>query len=139
MQEQISEMAAMMKTLKKRQDDEFAAAQFYDTSPRNTMASMVEMAVMSLEADPRMEIEVQIGAVRLTALLDAGCTNSTIDQQTLEALQGDVVLERETARFRKADNSIGQTTHRATATLKLLAFSNTRVCTHSFRVAEKML
>lgn len=139
MQEQIEEMAAMMRTLKQRQDDEFAAAKFYDAPSRNSMASMEDMAAMSSDGAPRMEIEVQIGPVRLTALLDTGCTNSAIDQQTLHALRDEVVLERENAKFRKADNTIGQTTHRASTTLKLLAFSNTRSCTHSFRVAETLL
>lgn len=139
MQEKISDMAAMVKALKRRQDDECAAAQFYDTSPQDTMASMVETTAMMPEADPRMEVEVQIGSVRLTAFLDTGCTNSAIDQQMLDTLQHDVVLECETAYFRKADNTIGQTTHRATATMKLLGFSNTRTCSHSFRVAKTLL
>ncbi|KAF4138882.1 hypothetical protein GN958_ATG11839 [Phytophthora infestans] len=139
MQGQIAEMAAMMKTLKQRQDDEYAAVQFYDNSLHDTMASRVEMATAPGDCGLRMEIEVQIGSVRLTAFLDTGCTNSALDQKTLGALQGDIVLEPETAKYRNADNSIGQTAHRATSTLKLLAFSNTRACTHSFRVAETLL
>ncbi|OWZ16093.1 Pol Polyprotein [Phytophthora megakarya] len=139
MQEQMEEMAAMMRTLNQRQDDEYAAAQFYETPRHDSMASMEDMAAMTTESAPRMEIEVQIGPVRLTALLDTGCTNSAIDKQTLQSLGDEVVLERENAKFRKADNTVGQTTHRASTTLKLLAFSNTRSCTHSFRVADTLL
>ncbi|KAF4134711.1 hypothetical protein GN958_ATG15967 [Phytophthora infestans] len=105
MQGQIAEMAAMMKTLKQRQNDEYAAVQFYDYSLHDTMASRAEMATAPGDCEPRMEIEELIGSVRLTALPDTGCTNSALDQKTLSALQGDVVLEPETAKYRNADNS----------------------------------
>ncbi|KAF4127726.1 hypothetical protein GN958_ATG23092 [Phytophthora infestans] len=94
MQGQIAEMAAMMKTLKQRQDDDSSRHGMYELGAGSE----------DPECTPRRRC-----------------------------------LEPETAKYRNADNSIGQTTHRATSTLKLLAFSNTRTCTHSFRVAETLL
>ncbi|ETL80447.1 hypothetical protein L917_19062 [Phytophthora nicotianae] len=54
MQEQMEEMAAMMRTLKKRQDDDYAATQFYETPRHHSMASMDDMAAMTIEGAPRM-------------------------------------------------------------------------------------
>ncbi|KAG1691934.1 hypothetical protein DVH05_026094 [Phytophthora capsici] len=52
MQEQMDEMAAMMRTLKKRQDDEYAAAKFYETLRHHSMASMEDMAAMTTKGSP---------------------------------------------------------------------------------------
>ncbi|KAG1699705.1 hypothetical protein DVH05_012597 [Phytophthora capsici] len=105
MQEQMDEMAAMMRTLKTRQDDEYAAAKLYETPRHHSMASMEGMAAMTTEGSSCMEIEVQIGPVRLTALLDTGCTNSAIDKQTLQSLGDEVVLEREEGRQHRRRNN----------------------------------
>ncbi|OWY96310.1 hypothetical protein PHMEG_00033451, partial [Phytophthora megakarya] len=134
MQEQLADMAAMVTSMKKRQDEEYAAMRFYEDRDVNTMAAMSEKT-----NDPRMEVQISVGTVKVTALLDTGCTRSAIDRKTTETIKPDIVLRREMAKFRKADGSLGRTTHCATTTFKLLDFSHSRKCSHEFRVAETLL
>ncbi|GMF18815.1 unnamed protein product [Phytophthora fragariaefolia] len=128
----------MIKTLKQHQDDEYAAGQLYKVPGLDEVASMVEFGAMNQDR-PHLEIEIQIGSVHLMALLETGYTNSVTDQKIVKALRGEVMTERDTAHARKTDNLVGQTTHRAAASFKLLTFSNNRSCTHPFRVVEALL
>lgn len=142
MEEKLSEMAAMMLSIKKRQDEEFAAMKFYSAAPSDSLAVMTESDVHAREqppTDPCMEVTVKIGDTQVRGLLDTGCTTSAMDRQTVDKLGSDVALWAESALYRKADGSTGMTTHRATAAIRLLDFSQTRVCMQDFRVAKTLL
>lgn len=142
MQEQLTDMAAMVSAMQKRQNEEFASMRFYDSGNSDMMAAMRTEACMKPTAktlDPSMEVQILMGKHRVKALLDTGCTRSAMDRTTAELLKSDVVLRPDVAKFRNADGSVGTTTHCASATFKLLDFSQSKACSHEFRVTEKLL
>ncbi|POM57987.1 Gag-pol fusion protein [Phytophthora palmivora] len=144
MPEQIMQMAAIMESVKKRQDDEYAVMR-YDgkTDDMATMATRRLAAgylhIPMKDEEMRTEVELEISSIRVTALIDMGCTKSAIDKMPIRALEGEVLMEPEVVPFRKLNESMGQTTHKALAILKLLTFSNTRRCAHAFSVADTLL
>ncbi|KAG6623552.1 Gag-pol fusion protein [Phytophthora cinnamomi] len=72
-------------------------------------------------------------------LLEEAITPGRCHRPTVDKLGLDVALSEESALNRKADGSTGMTTHRASAALRLLDFSHTRVCMQDFRVAKTLL
>ncbi|KAE9356023.1 hypothetical protein PF008_g3790 [Phytophthora fragariae] len=96
-------------------------------------------AAKPASAEPVIVTEVRIGDKTFPALIDAGCSRSAIGQGVVDQVRGGLVLRKEEATFKQADKLTGKTTHVATTPLSLLVFSNTRVCTHEFRVAPQLL
>ncbi|OWZ17661.1 Gag-pol fusion protein [Phytophthora megakarya] len=138
--EHLTEMAAMLSAMKKRQDEEFAAMHFYSDDRSNTLAAMSPAVAQSPDKeDAKMVVQIQVGKTRVTALLDTGCTSSAIDRATATMTKYDISLRPAVANFLNTDGSPGTTTHNAEATFKMLDFSHSRTCSHEFRVADKLL
>ncbi|KAG7376086.1 hypothetical protein PHYPSEUDO_014501 [Phytophthora pseudosyringae] len=140
---QITEMGALMESMKTRQDEEYAAMYCYQDGEDDVMA-LRSVAVRHRQqrlpdGDFWLEVEVEIGPIRLTKLVDTGCTRFAIDKNTLKALQANVELEPEIGSFRNADGSVGQTTDKTLTTFKMLTFSICRTFTYAFRVADTLL
>ncbi|OWY91549.1 hypothetical protein PHMEG_00039823, partial [Phytophthora megakarya] len=95
MQEQVSQMAAMMEAMKKRQDEKFNAVRLYREDAMNVFAVNNDAPTNlfdEVRAPPQalhlpakaggdlvMETEVLIGGHRFRALIDTGCTSSALE------------------------------------------------------------
>ncbi|KAI9983476.1 hypothetical protein PInf_007507 [Phytophthora infestans] len=142
MQEQLTAMVEMVSAMQKRQNEELAVMRFYDSGNSDTIAAMRTEACMKPTSTTlvlNMEVQILMSKHRVGALLDTGCTRSAMDRTEAELLTSDVVLRPDVAKFRNADGSVGTTTYCAPATFKLLDFLQSRVCSHEFRVREKLL
>ncbi|ETP46012.1 hypothetical protein F442_07686 [Phytophthora nicotianae P10297] len=100
MQEQVTQMAAMMDAIKKRQDEEFSAMRFYRAEEMSVFAvestrlpsSRAEVDTQAplqarrpvpattVRSEPVMKTEVLIGAHRFRALIDTDCSSSAIEE-----------------------------------------------------------
>ncbi|POM73318.1 Pol protein [Phytophthora palmivora] len=86
-----------------------------------------------------LQIKVQIGTKTLTALVDTICTTSAVSKASVADLGNNILLQPEISKFRNADGTLGQTTHRVAAMLKLLDFSGKRTCAQEIRLADTLL
>ncbi|ETL91587.1 hypothetical protein L917_09876, partial [Phytophthora nicotianae] len=158
MQEQVTQMAAMMEAMKKGQDEEFSAMRFYraeemsvfavESTPLPSPRAMVDtqaplqarrpVPATSVRSEPVMETEVLIGAHRFRALIDTGCSSSAIEETVVNTTKELLVLTRSEATYYEADKTVGITTHVATTQIALPVFSSTRVVVHDFRVVTTL-
>ncbi|KAF4032195.1 hypothetical protein GN244_ATG15879 [Phytophthora infestans] len=60
---------------------------------------------------PVMETEVLVGTRRFRALIDTGCSSSTVDDTVVNKVKHLVTLTRNEATYRQANKSAGRTAH----------------------------
>ncbi|GMF54447.1 unnamed protein product [Phytophthora fragariaefolia] len=129
MQKQVAEMAAMMQEMKRHQEEELSALRLcrqdelsvmtddevVDEQPPNDKRTTILAPLRQQRAPagqkPCLETKVCIGEQTFRALLDTGCTRSSIDQRIANIVKKGLTLRRQEGSYLMANRSVQKTTH----------------------------